>query len=350
MKHKKKAQLDVQFNWIFILLVGAIILSFFVGVAFWYKNTQEQKMTGEVVVGIEALLKTAKESPNTARTTTIPSSELTFSCDHTECSALGCTSSFSSRQFSRATETEILFSLNELSGATLITWALEWKLPYKIADFLYVTTDNVRYIILTDTDASSFAYNINGAFSENSFLTKEFILLNEAQFIIEDKNDAFDRFISFAPQGTFADEDIEQILGERGKTWDILYITGNEEQGQVTFSDGTVSYIGLPSLLGALFSADADFYTCNMHKAGIQAALMNSLYKKRTALFYEIFSANPERAYCQYYYESDVQNLFDTITTNIASQNFQDSALASAVTTLQENNEYAIIKGCPRVY
>ncbi len=72
MRYRKKAQLDVQFNWIFILLVGAIILSFFVGVAFWYKNTQEHKITGEVIVGIEALLKTAKESPNTARTTTIP--------------------------------------------------------------------------------------------------------------------------------------------------------------------------------------------------------------------------------------------------------------------------------------
>lgn len=349
MKQQKKAQIDVQFNWIFILIVGAIILSFFVGVAFWYKGTQEQKMTGEVITGIDAVFKTAKESPNTARTTTIPSTELHFSCDESECSSLGCPSSFSSGPFSRATETEILFSHETLAGTTLITWALEWKLPYKIADFLFVTSDTVRYVLLTDSGHSAFAYSINSMLSDNSFLTKELIFV-DSDFTIEDKNDAFVRFISFAPQGTFQEENIVAALGEQGESWDILYVAGTEEQGEIAFTDGTVSYIGLPSLLGALFSVDAAFYTCNMHKAGIQAGLISSLYQKRTALFYDTFQADPEMEYCQYYYDPTVQDYFDTIALEIEEQNFQSTALADAIVNLEENNEYAIIKGCPRVY
>ena len=103
IRKNKRGQIDVQFNWIFVLLIGALILSFFVGVAMWYKGTQEQKITGEIVLQLESLMKTAQERPKTAMTTTIPDITLSFTCSPYDCSTFGCPSEFSGGGIARST-------------------------------------------------------------------------------------------------------------------------------------------------------------------------------------------------------------------------------------------------------
>lgn len=353
MKHNtKRGQIDVQFNWIFVLLIGALILSFFVGVAMWYKGTQEQKITGEIVLQLESLMKTAQESPKTAMTTTIPDITLSFTCSPYDCSTFGCPSEFSGGGIARSTETQVLFSLASLEGTNLITWSLEWALPYKIANFLYVTTDAVRYIIVYDEAHSDVARVVNTLLAENSYITKETVKVDSpSAFSITNKNDAFVRIIAFLESNSLPTSTIEDALGAQDEgTWDIVYVDGDEDSGEITFSDGAAEYVGLPLLVGALFSANKDFYSCNVQKALYQAAFVGAVYRARTAQLHDAFSTDSELSYCTYYFESDIQTAIETIPDALDPENTDIVAVRDAVTTLEENNKYAQIKGCPRVY
>ncbi len=353
-KIQRKGQLDIQFNWIFILLIGAIILSFFVGIAIWYKNTQEQKITAQIVLELESLLKTAKESPKTARETTLPEVTLTFTCSPDDCTDYGCASDFSGGGISRSTGTEILFAPETLSGQTLITWALEWQLPYKIANFLYVTADSVRYIIVYDDQHQDAAYAVTSLLAENSYLTRETVRVKQpGDFLIIDKNDAYVRIIAFLDEDSLSQQAIGDILGEQAekeRKWDIVYVNGNEDHGIIHFYDGDAAYIGLPSLLGGLFSSNNAFYMCNMKKAGLQAQSVGAVYKERTAILYDYFYTDTEKKYCQYYYDSSIQQAIEIIAEELYSDQLDINIISDAVRTLEENNAYAVIKGCPRVY
>ena len=53
---KKKAMIEVQFNWIFILIAGIIILVFFIGFASWHKDNVERRIAADVLVKIRTIL------------------------------------------------------------------------------------------------------------------------------------------------------------------------------------------------------------------------------------------------------------------------------------------------------
>jgi hypothetical protein len=351
----KKAQIDIQFNWIFILIVGAIILSFFVGISVWYKGVQEQKINSDIVVKLDSLFMTAKESPKTARYTEIPAVTLEFTCSPDECSGYGCPSAFSGSGVSMATETEVLFALGSLDATNIITWSLEWALPYKIANFLYLTHDGVRYVLVYDDDHSETAYAVNSLLAENSYITKESINIDNEGFSLMDKNDDYVRIVAFLDQGILSETVVASYLGDREEddvAWDIVYVDGTEDAGTLTYEDGDADYVGLPLLIGGIFAEDVDYYSCNLYKAGIQAELISAVYYARAERL-ETYFGGPDdpasRDYCSYYFGTDAQAAIKAI-----EQGFIDGTVSASlydeVALLENNNAYAVIKGCPRLY
>jgi hypothetical protein len=343
---RKKAQIDIQFNWIFILIVGAIILAFFVSVSMWYKGTQEQKISGDIVTKLDSLFMTAKESPKTARYTSIPEVSLMFTCD-VDCSAYGCPSTFSGGGISMSTETQVLFTLASFDATNVITWALEWALPHKIANFLYLTHDGVRYVLVYDDAHSDVAYAVTSLLAENSYLTKESINIDLEEFSLVDKNDAFVRIVAFLDEGNIDEATITASLGEEG--WDVVYVDGTEESGLLVYTDGSVSYLGLPLLIGGIFAEDATFYSCNVYKAGIQADLVSRVYYERAVFLEEYYTSGGGEEYCSYYFGNAVQDALVSIGEGVGSENMGEGLLEQ-VRLLKENNAYAVIKGCPRLY
>jgi len=56
MAIKKKGVIEVQFNWIFILIIGAIILFFFFSIVKTQKTVSEKKISTTVRRDIRAIL------------------------------------------------------------------------------------------------------------------------------------------------------------------------------------------------------------------------------------------------------------------------------------------------------
>src|SRR3989344_3360325 len=54
---------QAEFNWIFIIIAGAIILAFFTGFAFKYKALQEEKISVQLLTRLDNTLSSLKSSP-----------------------------------------------------------------------------------------------------------------------------------------------------------------------------------------------------------------------------------------------------------------------------------------------
>ncbi len=358
MVRNKRGQLATQFNWVFILIAGAIILMFFVSVSIWYKNQQEVKLAGVVVTELDSIFSTAKESPKTAKINrNFPDVDISFTCDPYACNYIGCPSGFSGGSVTTDTSAETIFTLEEINAQDMISWALTWELPYKVTNFLYLTNPRVRYILIYNTDSQSFLGEVNSLLSENDFIVKELINYEDytdGDIVIDDKNDEFVRIISFVIQEE--GEDIPYTIiqdFDEDQRWDMIYVDGNSNVGYVYFEDETLPYLGLPMLIGAIYSETSDIYKCNAYKALNQLRLVSTVYHKRTDNLYDNVLST-DSSYCQIYYTADVLDAIETINETSELDDFDDledlSQLLNAVQTLEDTDQLAIINDCPRLY
>src|SRR3989338_1793666 len=61
----KKAQMEITFNWVYILIAGAVILLFFVGLVARQKVVSEERLSGEIVEVMSSILVGAGVSEKT---------------------------------------------------------------------------------------------------------------------------------------------------------------------------------------------------------------------------------------------------------------------------------------------
>src|SRR3989338_7686040 len=137
---RKKGQIEVQFNWIFVLIVGALILVFFIAIVNAKKKAADKNLAFDILGKIDLIINGALTIPKTGQIFEMPKIEFNFQCDRIY--ALGVDRQFQDR---------VVFGPDLLKGRQLIVWSQDWNVPYKTANFLYVTADNVRYIIYYDT-------------------------------------------------------------------------------------------------------------------------------------------------------------------------------------------------------
>ena len=135
--YKKKGVIEVQFNWIFTLIVGALILALFSSIIIKQKSSSENTISATLLTNLETILVGAKISTGTINVIDMPKTNIEFSCNQ-----------YSQGNAQKQIRDKVIFSPNLLKGKQLITWALEWKVPFKITNFLYVTSPEVRYILI----------------------------------------------------------------------------------------------------------------------------------------------------------------------------------------------------------
>ncbi len=353
MYRGKNAQLGTQFNWVFILIIGAIILTFFIGVAMWYKGQQELKMAGKIVIELDSIFATANENPNTAKIYDgFPDVDILFTCDPSTCNEIGCASDFSGGSSSRDTSTEAIFAMDRMSTFDMISWALSWELPYKVTNFLYLTNARTRYIFIRDESSFDFVDELNTFLTDNNdFIMKEIIDYDGNDIYLDDNNDDYVRIISFVTEQDGENIDYNIFIEGLDEDWDVIYVSGDMDSGVIMFADGRqLPYVGLPMLIGGLFSRDGDTFECNVNKALSKANLIGEVYKERMSFLSENLDAN--YLYCDIYYtDPGVLGAFDDLNTDPNDfQNLNPTVVRNAMQTLDDTNNLAVINDCPRLY
>ena len=193
---------QIQFNWIFVVVAGAIILLFFTGFAFKYKDLQEKKQEIIFLNNFDKALTNLQSSGFKTST----SLNLPFELN------VGCNNIYINEKHETM---NLFFSKNKLKDKIYI-WYYPYEYPFKITEFYFLTDDSGLNI---ETN------NVN--------------VINE---LIKDMPESFKNKIKVNQGGS--------------KRIDIQ---GNTEEGMVIINGKQYNYYGKGLLYGAIFS---DNYAC----------------------------------------------------------------------------------------
>ena len=338
---KTKSQISIQFSWIFILIAGAIILLFFASLVYKQQTLSEQKLSASVLNQLETILTGSGLSPGTINAIDTPELELNFICDQDGYSEY----SIKGTALTKEIPYDLIFAPELIKGKKLITWALEFDAPFKVTNFLYLSAPDIKYVLVRPD--SDFAREVVRGLPENEIIIQEVITLGE---VITDGYRAV-KLIFFED-----DPAIFQIPWSDEIDTSAIQLT----TGTISFykrnsfdleQEGTpIAYLDMPSLYGAFFSKDLEFYECNMKKAFRKLSLVAEIYADRENNLKSHFQANPSILGCELYYQNKILNLLSDSTQ--CNQNLRTciSNIISDVSDIMSNQEVLIRKTCPLLY
>ena len=333
---QKRGQFEIQFNWIFVLAVGAIILLFFSVIILKQKNASEQTTNLAVLKNLEAIFAGAEASTGTINFVDLPNVEINFECDR-------CSIGSTSKRF----EIMSIFTPSKIKSNEMITWTLDWNLPYRVTNFLYLTSPNMRYVLVGDDGLAS---DIDENMPEE--LNKE--LAADASSI-ENKGDNKVRFIYF--DGSISDgSGIPQEFSKmKDKDVTALKVSGNGDMGFVEFfekngdifaSSGNSYYLKKPSLMGAIFADDIEIYNCVMESAFKKLNIVTKIYQKKTQDLQNYYNNRGDG--CANYHESANINIILGASEEFTYSNIENINSASAL--LEDQNKQAQLYSCALIY
>jgi len=300
----KKAQVEMQFNWIFVLIVGTVLLAFFFVLISKQTNNSDQQISASLSRHFTTVIKTNAQRSGTVKAFNVPRNvELEFTCD-------------SERQIHQYTlndlkgadiKYDIIFAPSYLQNSKLYTWTEEWVLPsdsgFGITSMLYLTNPNHGYFFYNETPNSNSAIlrdefpknfsvhyidddNVDGKpieMSSKNYDTYTNVLLtedipNNNPFISDTGDSEYvkQRFIVIHPRENylFSYGEIcycpDYSCVEKWKDGSDLDESSGIEgyKTACTSADGEYThYMGKASLYGAIISKDANYYDCMMNKA-----------------------------------------------------------------------------------
>lgn len=294
----KKAFIETQFNWIFIIIAGGFILLFFFSVVNKQKQVSDIKITETIKSDLRAILTGSKVSTGTASLIGTPDLEIKCDCQGYSIGKLSPIKQGAG------------FSPSLIKGYSLMAWALDWNMPFRVTNFLYLTSPQMRYIIVNDTDG--FAEQLNATLPPKTIVQdkKTKILMNK-EFVsdlsnIQDKNNYKVRFVFFNhdPIGTEGISNLDSMKDKDVTAVNIIPSSGFDSYGELRFfekSNGIWSqvvpnpithYIGKASLVGAVFTDDIEIYNCNMKRAFKDLSIISEIYINRTGVLAEFYGAS----------------------------------------------------------
>ncbi|NQV09305.1 hypothetical protein HQ529_05635 [Candidatus Woesearchaeota archaeon] len=353
MKSKRGA-IEVQFNWIFVLIAGALILLFFVIIVQRQTDVSEEKESIDIRTNLKTILTSAKQSTNTLFSLQMPKTEITYDC--TGYSVKGTNPIKLGESFSP--------SLLKSVRRTLYLWSLDWSVPYKTANFQYVVTPDVRYVIVSEDQYSAYATKLYSMLPGN--ITKEFKQLVEIGGLV-DKNNYKVKFIFFGngielPSFTnnMENEDVTAIKIDvsvecESKLDGCGTITFYEKgDSNLLVEKGEHPFLKKESLLGGIFVDKEEIYECVMKKAMKRLEMVTNVYINRTDELYNYFIEDG-LGYCDIHtkYFSALNKL-----NNIASESnvFEISNIINIYNNAYLENNLKIMNrdlqraSCPLIY
>ena len=332
---KKRGQFEIQFNWIFVLAAGALILLFASVFVLKQKDISGRAVDQSVSNSLKAIIAGAEVSTDTLNFVELPKIGIEFECGKYRVGSA-----------SRSFQIMSVFAPSKIESTRLMTWTLDWNTPYRVTNFLYLTSPNVRYI-LVGAETDSLAYKINKSMPKE--LNKEWINPGDS---VEDKNDAKVRFVFI---NTGVDNNVVPKFSKmRGEDVTALKVVGDEnkveffeKKGSDFESKGISYYLKLPSLVGAVFTEDFELYNCVMVGAFKKLKIVTQIYKKKTESMAGYYSGQGD-AVCANDHGSGYLTAILTASGKFNDVNIQ--LIDSAANNLVQQNEDAQLHSCAGIY
>lgn len=285
----KRGAIEVQFNWIFVLLVGGLIIAFFFVIINKQMAASELETQITVQTKLNNIMQKAKEDPNTLYTLTVSDVILKSG---------SCTEGlYINDNRNLRIEIDSAFSPDLIASqrANVMLWVLPWEMPMHVMNFMYVTNKDVRYIFVDDGNwgddsHAELAFNdpYNPSFPED--LTGE-LVQSFPSGAGADRNNYKIRIVFF-------EEPVPATVPEWMKNYDLSAVSivptdgGLDGHGDVKYysmddagnlqNDGETEFIGRASLFGAIIAENKESYECVMNNALNRLNIIADIYEKRS--------------------------------------------------------------------
>ncbi len=376
----KKAQLELGFNWIYMLVAGGVILLFFVGIVVKEKSIAQENLGQDLVRTMESLFTGAQVSEKTKNVIDIgglADFTLYFDCD-----SESLVTTYGLKETSAKAENIIdpIFSPNEIKATKMIAWSLPYNFPYKVADMLFITSSNTKYFLYNPTN-NPFAKEFLKA-TGTEFNTKE--LTTQQQYETLDPGNNFQiRIIDFSGQLiTQTKKNLPQPLQkfDNARVSAIVFTTPTtfhyyQKQG-TTWSQKTITPQHIISLsherdaakYAAIFAQDKETYRCSMKKAFQRMKHVTSIYQSKAQTIIDHYSQDKTKAEkfltstatgCLGYYtenepniQTSLNSLSNKITGCIKDSSFMlcDGLIEAAINLQQANQALSEHGDCIPLY
>ncbi len=336
--NNRKAQgAESQFNWIFVLIVGVLILTFFGYIILKQKTASEAKFSGTVTKQLNTILVGAKVSSGTVQEIPTPEVSIRFSC-----------TDYYIGPASQRLGTRVIFApeyLDELSS--IITWTLDWNNPFKVTSFLYLTSPKIRYYVIgpDNEKTNKFYKSLPDKLNKKQFTPEE---LNSNAVLFE--NDKAVRFIFYNTGALDTEYLLDSSFSEAIASGLSIEPTTNKLQF-LSFTGTALTPVGEPVefhedpvMFGAIFSDNKDIFDCVLERAYTRLNIITQVYFEKLNLLAPEFKGDS----CELYYLKN-QKLSKII---FATQNYPPdfSELGPAISGLKSDNTRLQLQSCPLIY
>ncbi len=354
----KQGQIQVTFNWVYVLIAGAVILMFFIGLVVRQQSISEERLAVDVIEIMESIFTGAEVSEKTKNvidTSGLVDYTFYFSCFDkvTEYGIEGTSAGIQNN-------VDSIFTPNTLQTAELIAWSLPYNLPYKITDFLFITSSNTKYVVLGQTPFalefidSTKEFNVEQGLEElEAGDNYQFRIIDTTGVEIQDGrktpsalrdvND--DRVTAVSFTGSEGGTRVEYFQ-KQGITWrsqgrpmPIVSLGGKRDAAKYA----------------AIFAGSAEMYWCGMQKAFTRLQNINKIQAAKLQTF-ETFYENQTFGSCLGYISGSIdQNmkqplLLQPSQAEFCSRQQQCQDLLESSAKIQEVNDLMRGGSCTPIY
>lgn len=341
----RKGIVDVQFNWIFVMIAGVTIFIFIISIAFSQKNAAEERAGISTLSQIMTLLKNKQQTPDVYSEISFPRTDITFSC--TNISSNGVDKGSFEIKISKSQPSpfgnEIIFAPKEMTTDKMIVWTKAFDTGFPVGVFVYVTTADTAVVIYNDTDSARYASEIYAGLPSN---------------ITKNKTTDLHAYRGYKNLKIICFGDEQDNSCPIGSGYNYIMITpGNSldsklfDYGNVTFYNQKTGrsilrpYLSEAGLYGAIFSDSAGYYDCQMIRMIDQFEVKRLLTERR---LFMINDALPE-SYCKEAINLTLEK--DVIPLRDPVMNYENvTEIGRNSRDLDIRNENLIINSCPTIY
>jgi hypothetical protein len=331
----KKGEIGQGFNWILILVIGALVLVFFFGVITKQKEISSFSSDTFVLRSLDSLLSGSLVSSPSTNFVKVPNLEMEFTCGRIIIGDVP----------KQITDISI-FSASTFKGNEIAIFSNGWNVPYSAADFLYLVDPKTRYIFI---GSSGFSRNVFQNFPEG-IRNDGYTNVN----LVKDENDNKIRIIFFGTE-----PEVPEDLENTDVSISALRIDGDHTSGIIEFFDfsegkfksgGISYYIGLSSLFGSIFADSLDVYVCAMEQAFDRLNMVSKVYNEKVKITLVEYAGTDDA--CTALYDGATSQLSDdfSLLSSVKFSNADINRVLDSMTSIGSKNHEAIDLSCVPIY
>lgn len=342
MLSRKRGMIGQQVNWIYVMIAGSLILIFFTSIVYKQKQAAEQAAAEESLKAVEAL---TMQPPRSSQLMHISNIDIRASC------ASGITTLRIGKASPLKTNLPV-FSPSQMKSNEIIAMTDEWLMPFKVANFVYMTANDTRYIILYDKESEnseSLAQDIYKELPEQA--NKE---------LLEKTRKTADTNTRRTVIVAALTEPVSQgwMRQSQGKSATAIRITPDEskaETGTITYytynkatnaftQPATTGYTGRAMMTAAIYAENKAMLECTMTKAYQRLQATASVYMIRTEKLQEAVQKSELPGICSDKYSTETIEQLKTTATR------EPEAIYELKQALEQQNRQALLASCPTIY